>query len=174
MDLYVILRALYRGLRAVMLLGTYWFLFKFLIFSVRVAYTYSQLRALMEVPAWLLYIQANLTDNMMFELVSRCSSQFLMHVWGASLGTVLLVSLNVFSAIGFYTMWRKLSPKPEDVEWQGIWRGLGKRLEVWGPPVSWDFTLEHLWDLEKLSEYLSMGCCSSERSEGEWLIWGLA
>ena len=128
----------------------------------------------MEISAWFLYILANLTGNMMFGLVSRCSSQFIMHVWDASLGTVLLVSLNVFSATVFYIMWRKLFPKPENVECQGIWRGLGKRLEAWGPPVSWDFTLEHLWDLEKLSEYLSMGCCSSERSEGEWLIWGLA
>jgi len=47
-------------------LGTYWFLFKFLMFSVRVAYTYSQLRALMEIPAWFLNIPANLTDNIMF------------------------------------------------------------------------------------------------------------
>ena len=157
-----------------MFLGTYWFLFKFIMFSVGVVYMYKQLRALVEMPACYLYILANLTDSIMFGLVFRCSSQFLMHVWDAGLGTVLSVSLNVFSAIVFYIMWRKLFPKPENVECQGIWRGLGKRLEVWGPPVSWDFTLEHLWDLEKLSEYLSMGCCSSERSEGEWLIWGLA
>ena len=31
---------------------TYWFLFKFLVFSVEVTYTYSQLGALMEIPAW--------------------------------------------------------------------------------------------------------------------------
>ena len=152
--------------------GTYWFLFKFITFSV--AYTYSQLRAVMEIPAWYLYIPANLTGNMMFGLVSRCSSQFLMHVWDAGLGTVLSVSLNVYSAIVFYIMWRKFFPKPENMEWQGICRGLGKRLEVWGPLVSWDFTLEHLWDPEKLSKYLSKGWCSLERSEEERLIWGLA
>ena len=106
--------------------GTYWFLFKFITFSV--AYTYSQLRAVMEIPAWYLYIPANLTGNMMFGLVSRCSSQFLMHVWDAGLGTVLSVSLNVYSAIVFYIMWRKFFPKPENMEWQGICRGLGKRL----------------------------------------------
>ena len=144
MDLYFILRAFYRGLRAIMFLGTYWFLFKLLMFCAGFAYACSQLRALMEIPAWFLYIPANLTDSMMFGLVSRCSSQFLRHVQGASLGTVLSVSLHVFSAIIIYIMWRKLSPKPENVEWQGIWRGLGKRLEAWGPPVSWDFTLEHL------------------------------
>jgi len=152
--------------------GTYWFLFKFIMFSV--AYTYSQLRAVMEIPARYLYIPANLTGNMMFGLVSRCSSQFLMHVRDASLGTVLSVSLNVFSAIVFYIMWRKLFPERENVEWQGIWRGLGKRLKLWAPLVSWDFTLEHLWDPEKLSAYLSKGWCSSERSEEKRLIWGLA
>ena len=66
MDLYFILRALYRGLRTVMFLATYWFLFKFIMFSVGVAYTYSQLRALVEISAWFLYIPANLTDNMTF------------------------------------------------------------------------------------------------------------
>ena len=70
--------------------------------------------------------------------------------------------------------WRKFFPKSEDVEWWGIWRGLGKRLEVLGPLVSWDFTLEHLWDPEKQSKYLSKGWCSSERSGEEQLIWGLA
>jgi len=128
----------------------------------------------MEISAWFLYILANLTGNMMFGLVSRCSSQFLMHVRDASLGTVLSVSLNVFSAIVFYIMWRKLFPERENVEWQGIWRGLGKRLKLWAPLVSWDFTLEHLWDPEKLSAYLSKGWCSSERSEEKRLIWGLA
>ena len=55
-----------------------------------------------------------------------------------------------------------------------IWRGLGKILKGRGPLVSWDFTLEHLWDPEKLSKYLSKGWCSLERSEEERLIWGLA
>lgn len=70
-----------------------------------------------EMPACYLYILANLTDSIMFGLVFRCSSQFLMHVWDAGLGTVLSVSLNVFYVIGFYIMWRKLSPGPENVEW---------------------------------------------------------
>jgi len=107
-----------------MFLGTYWFLFKFIMFSIGVEYMYNQLRALMEIPAWYLYVLANLTDNMMFGLISRCSSQFLMHVQDAGLGTVLSVSLNVYSAIVFYIMWWKFFPKPENMEWQGIWRGL--------------------------------------------------
>ena len=73
MDLYFILRILYRGLRTITFFGTYWFLFKFLMFSVIVAYTYNQLRALMEIPAWFLYILTDLKDNMIFVLVSRCS-----------------------------------------------------------------------------------------------------
>ena len=40
--------------------------------------------------------------------------------------------------------------------------------------MSWDFTLEHVWDPEKLSEYLSQGWCGLGRSEEERLIWGLA
>jgi len=157
-----------------MFLETYWVLFKFIMFSVVVAYTCNQLRALMEIPAWYLYIPANLTDKMMFRLVSMLSSQFLMHVWDAGLGTVLSVSMNVFSAMVTYIIWRKLCPKPENADWQGIWRSLGKRLEAWGPLVSWDFTLEHLWDPEKLSQYLSQGWCSLGRSKEVQLIWGLA
>ena len=60
----------------------------------------------MEIAAWFLYILANLLDNMMFGLVSKCSSQFLMRVQDASLVTVLSVSLNVFSVAGFYIMLR--------------------------------------------------------------------
>ena len=89
-----------------MFLGTYWFLFKFIMFSVGVVYMYKQLRALVEMPACYLYILANLTDSIMFGLVSRCSSQLFMHVQGARLGTVLSVSLHVFSAIIIYIMWR--------------------------------------------------------------------
>ena len=63
---------------------------------------------------------------------------------------MLSVSLNVFFSI--HVMWKKSSPKPENAEWQGLWKGLGKILEAWGPPVSWDFTLEHLWDPEKINK----------------------
>lgn len=115
---------------------------------------------------------ANFTNNTMFKLVSRLSSQFLTHFWNAELVSVLSISLNVFLSI--YLMWKKSSPKPENAEWQGIWRGLGKTLEAWRPAVSWDFTLEHLWYPEKLSECLSQGWCGLGRSKEAHLIWGLA
>lgn len=142
MNLYFILRALYKGLNTIMFLGTYWFLIKFIMFSFRAAYMYKQLKALMEIPAWYLYTPegvANLTDNTMFRLLSRFSSQFLMHVWNADSGTMLSITLNVFLTMIICSRWRKLFPKPENAEWQGIWRGLGKILEVWGSLVSWDF-----------------------------------
>jgi len=63
----------------------------------------------MEIPARFLYIPANLTDSMMLGLVSRCSSQFLMCVQAASLGAVLSISLNVFSAIVFTLRGRNFS-----------------------------------------------------------------
>lgn len=157
-----------------MLLKACWFLLELLMFCLEVVTAFSQLRALMGIPVWFLDIPANLTHHTVIGLLYRCSSELLMHVQDASLGMVLSVSLNVLSGIGFYTIWRKLHPKPENVEWQGIWRGLGKRLEAWGPPVSWNFTLEHLWDPEELNEYLGKGWCSSGRSEQERLIWGLA
>ena len=40
--------------------------------------------------------------------------------------------------------------------------------------MPWDFTLEHLWDPEKLSQHLSQGRCGLERSKEVRLIWGLA
>ena len=72
-----------------------------------------------------------------------------------------------------YFLWKKCPPKPENADWQGIWRGLGKILETWGPPGSWDFTFEHLWDPEKLSKCLSQGWRSLGRSEEVRLIWGM-
>ena len=62
-------------------------------------------------------------------------------------------------------MWKKSPPKPENADWQGIWRGSGKISEVWGTTVLWDFTLEHLWDPERLSQYVSQGWCSLDRSK---------
>ena len=47
-------------------------------------------------------------------------------------------------------------------------------VDAWGPAVPWDFTLEHLWEPEKLSKYLSQGRCSLDRSDEAQLVWGLA
>ena len=59
---------------------------------------------------------------------------------------MLSISLNVFL---YRRKWKEPPPKPENADWQGIWRGLGNILEAWGPAVSWNFTLEHLWDPKK-------------------------
>ena len=111
-----------------------------------------------------------------FKPVSTLSSQFVARFSNAELVLIpvcmLPMSLNVFLFIR--AKWKKPPPRPENDDWQGIWRGLGRILEAWGPAVSWDFTLEHLWDPEKLSQHLSQGWCSLDRSKEVRLIWGLA
>ena len=98
----------------------------------------------METPAWYLYAvlydlnidnyipDCNFTNNKMFKLVSRLFSQLFTCFWNAKLMIIpvcmLSISLNVFSSI--YVMWKKSSPEPENVDWQGIWRGLEKILEA--------------------------------------------
>ena len=85
----------------------------------------------------------------MFKPVYTLSSQFVTRFSNAEIVVMLVVmlvfmlsvSLEVFFSIR--AKWKK-SPKPENADWQGIWRGLGKILEAWGPAMSWDFTLEHL------------------------------
>ncbi len=85
---------------------------------------------------------------------------------------MLSISLNVFLFIR--AKWKKPPPRPENDDWQGIWKGLRRILEPWGPAVPWDFTPEHLWDPEKLSQHLSQGQCGLDRSKEARLIWGLA
>ena len=80
----------------------------------------------------------------------------------------------LFSWIIFLYKGKESPPEPESADWQGIWRGLGKILKARGPAVSWDFTLEHLWDPEKLSQYLSQGQRGLHNSKEVQLIWGLA
>jgi len=55
-----------------------------------------------------------------------------------------------------------------------VWRDLKRILGRWGSPVSWNFTLEKLWNPENLSKYSSQGCCSLGRSEEEQIIWDLS
>lgn len=85
---------------------------------------------------------------------------------------MLSISLNVFLPI--YIIWRKLSPDAETIEWQGVWRGLGKFLQRWGLAVSLNFTLEHLQKPEIPSKYLSQGCYGLGRSEEAQIIWDMA
>ena len=90
----------------------------------------------------------------------------------------LLISLNVLFIISLsiwiYNILKKSPPKPENTEWQGVWRALGETLERWTCSVSWNFTPKHLKDPESLNRYLRQGCCSSGRSEEAQMIWGLA
>ncbi|XP_021236236.1 uncharacterized protein LOC110389699 [Numida meleagris] len=105
------------------------------------------------------------------------SFESLMHFLNAHL-TMLSISLNALLIIlvislSIYFL-RKPSPKPEDTEWQGVWRKLGETLERWESPVSWNFTPEHMEDPESLSEYLRQRCDSFGESEEAQIIWGLA
>lgn len=84
MNLFLILGALYKGLKAILFFETYWFL-KFIMFCL--GDVYNQLTALMETPAWYLYVMlydlnidsyipkgvANFKNNVMFRPVSRFS-----------------------------------------------------------------------------------------------------
>jgi len=111
-----------------------------------------------------------------FEPVSRLPSQFVERFSNTKsvliLVCMLSISLNVFLFIR--AKWKKSPPRPENDDWQGIRKGLGRILEAWGPAMPWDFTLEHLWDPEKLSQHLSQGRCGLDRSKEVRLIWGLA
>jgi len=190
MSLLFIVGVPYKGLKSIIILGNYWPMINVTISCCGIVFIYNQIRALMETPAWYLYATwsnlnfdtyipdgiANFTNSMMFKPVSRFSFQFVACFSNAELVLILAcmlsISLNVFLSIR--AMWKKSPPKLENADWQGIWRGLGKILEVWGPAMSWDFTLEHLWDPEKLSQYLSQAWCGLDRSKEVRLIWGLA
>ena len=95
--------------------------------------------------------------------------------------TTLLISLNalfviVIISLGIwnYSILKKSRPKPENTEWQGVWRDLGETLERWTCSVSWNFTPEHLKDPESLNRYLRQRCCGLGRCEEAQMIWGLA
>jgi len=62
---------------------------------------------------------ANFTNNTMFKPVSRLSSQFFTYFWNVNIVIMVVcrlsISLNVFLFI--YVMWKKSSPKPENIDW---------------------------------------------------------
>ena len=107
----------------------------------------------MEAPAWYLCAMLDSLNFETFKPVSRLPSQFVTLFSNAELVLTLVfmlsITFNVFLSI--HARWKKSPPKPEHADWQGIWRGLGKILEAWGPAMSWDFTLEHLWDPDRKS-----------------------
>ena len=123
----------------------------------------------------------NFTELGILKQVPSLSCKSFMDCLNAHLIT-LLISLNALFVIViillsiciFNIMNKKPSPKPENTEWQGVWRGLGETLEKWTCSVSWNFTPEHLKDLESLNRYLRKRCCGLGRSEEAQMIWGLA
>lgn len=87
---------------------------------------------------------------------------------------VLLIILLISLSICIFNILRKPSPKPENTEWQGVWRVLEETLETWTSSVSCDFTPEHLQDPDSLGRYLRQGCYGSGRYDEALIIWGLA
>ena len=77
-------------------------------------------------------------------------------------------------SIWIYNILKKSPPKPENTEWQGVWRDLGETLERWTCSVSWNFIPEHLKDPESLNRYLRQGCFSSSTSEEGQISWSLS
>ena len=131
MNVLFIAGVLYKGLKTIMFLGSYWPIINVMI-SCGIVFIYNQIRALMKTPAWYLYAKwynfnfdtyipdgiANFTNTMMFKLVSRVSSQFVTRFLNVKLVLILMcmlsISLNVFFSI--HVMWKKSSPKPENVD----------------------------------------------------------
>ena len=115
---------------------------------------------------------ANFTELVILKQVPSLSFKSFMDCLNAHLIT-LLISLNALfvtviislSSCIFNIMKKKPSPKPENTEWQGVWRGLGETLEKWTCSVSWIFTPEHLKDPESLNRYLRQRCCGLGRCE---------
>ena len=87
-----------------------------------------------------------------------------------ALFAIVIISLSIWN----YCILKKSPPKPENTEWQGVWRALGETVERWTCSVSWNFTPEHRKDPESLNRYLRQRCCGLGRSEEAQMIWGLA
>ena len=88
----------------------------------------------------------NFTNNMMFRPVSRLSSRFIRCFLNTELmlmfvGVALFISISLNVFLYRRGKWKESPPKPENADWQGIWRGLGKILGAWRPAGSWDFIL---------------------------------
>ena len=175
MRLLFIVRALYKGLKAIKFLASYRSIINLLMSCCGIMFIYNQVRALIEAPVWWLYAMLYNLDFETFEPVCRLPSQFVERFSNTKsvliLVCVLSISLNVLLFI--CAKWKK-PPRRENDDRQGTRKGLGLILEAWRPAIPWDFTLEHLRDPEKLSQHLSQGRCGLDRSKEVRLIWGLA
>ena len=176
MRLLFIVRALYKGLKTIMFLASYRSIINLLMSCCGILFIYNPIRALIKAAAWWLYAMWYNLNFETFEPVSRLPSQFVKRFSNTEsvLILVCMLSISLYGFLFICAKWKKPPPRPENDDWQGIWKGLGRTLEAWGPAIPWDFTLEHLWDPEKLSQHLSQGGCGLDRSKEVRLIWGLA
>ena len=55
MSLLFIVGVLYKGLKAIVFLASYWSVVKIMISCCGIVFVYNQIRALMETPTWYLY-----------------------------------------------------------------------------------------------------------------------
>ena len=124
----------------------------------------------------------NFTELGILKQVPSLSCESFMNCLNAHLTTLsislntlfVIVIISLIPRIWIYCILKKSPSKPENTEWQGVWRDLGETLERWTCSVSWNFTPEHLKDPESLNRYLRQRCCGLGRSEEAQMIWGLA
>ena len=137
MRLLFIVRALYKGLKAIMFLGSYWSIINLLMSCCGILFIYNPIRALIKAAAWWLYAMLYNSNFETFKPVSRIPSQFVASFSNTKpvliLVCILSISLNVFLFIR--AKWKKPPPRPENDDWQGLWKGLGRILEAWGSAV---------------------------------------
>ena len=76
MRLLCIVRALYKGLKAIMFLGSYWSIINLLMSCCGILFIYNPIRALIKAAAWWLYAMWYNLNFETFEPVSRLPSQF--------------------------------------------------------------------------------------------------
>lgn len=171
------------------MLKTYWALIKFATLLYGAIGMYIHLKTLMEIPTWYLhtvwyttpegvpnsteivvFIQSPILSFESFMWLLNAHPMFMMILVSVSLNILLIISLSIC----IFNILRKPSPKPENTEWQGVWRVLEETLETWTSSVSCDFTPEHLQDPDSLGRYLRQGCYGSGRYDEALIIWGLA
>ena len=131
MRLLFIVRALYKGLKAIMFLASYRSIINLFMSCCGVVFIYNQIRALMETPAWCLYAMLYNLNFETFKPVSRLPSQFVKRFSNTEsvliLVCVLSISLNILLFIR--AKWKK-PPRPENDDRQGTRKGLGRILEA--------------------------------------------
>lgn len=83
----------------------------------------------MEVSIWYLHTMWRMTPQgaanfiePAFKQASSLSLESLMHFLNAHQSVSIIISFTIC----IYNILRKPSPKPENIEWQGMWRHLGE------------------------------------------------